>query len=222
MRSTHLITRAFTFGLAAVAVAIGLAASATVASAGYIYLLDGHSVSSLDLKKKTLSTRLKAENELEVECEEGIAESYMTLSEEGKKALGSTAIALSECVWVGAEGFCTINDPGAGEGQILLAGNSEVSGMEEEELEVITESEELGTIYTEGAFCTIPEEEELSGSMAETVLDALKDTKVKLTHFNTRNMNLGASQVTEFTALAHESDPGFFWDSTFAYHQVVL
>jgi hypothetical protein len=206
-------------GLTMLAAVSLMAVSATAAQAKYLLLLNGKSVSSMTFGLEFLTVYAKAENGLKIQCSGGEGSSKAWLAEGGKKLLGSPSGTFTGCVWVGQEKTCTINDEGIG--NLKLIGNDEMSMFGANEYVLIGGNAELGTIYTEGVFCTIPEEEVLGGTASATILDALTDTKVKLADFAPVNVKIGNSKVTEIKGEMHVRDLDNL-TATFGIHLVEL
>jgi hypothetical protein len=210
MHKRHLIKLVGLTVLAAISV---MAVSATAAQAKYTLLLNGKHVAELHLLLKNLPGELKAENGLKIKCSAGEGLAIAKLVEEGKKVTGSAEGTFKGCVWVGSESTCTINDGGAG--QIKAKGTGEVV-MTGEQFRVTATSTEFATVFTEGIFCTIPEEEVVSGT-ADVIIEGeegatmtekltLPKGKVLTGHLENLSLKLGNSKVTELKGDVHISD----------------
>jgi hypothetical protein len=214
MHSRHLTKL---LGVTILAAASVMALGASTAQAKYSLLLNGVSVNTLITTLEILSFFLRAENGLKVQCTGGTGTAEAKLVESGAKVTGSASATWKGCVWVGSEKTCTINDGAAG--QIKVKANGEMVMPSESEYRMAYSSAEFGTIFSEGVFCTIPEEEVLGGSAHLILLDPLTDTLVKLGHLLPLSLKLGNSKVTEIALEVHikdANDP----TKTFAYHLV--
>jgi hypothetical protein len=215
MRSRHKIKL---LGLSVLAVSAVMALSATAAQAKYLLLLNGKSVSSMKFKLEFLSISVKLENGLAIKCTGGVGSSKASLSESGAKLSGAPSATLTGCVWVASEKTCTINDEGAG--QIKLQG-TDLMHMTGTEFYLMGGGAGIGTIFTEGIFCSLPEEEEIGGTASFKVLNALSDTKVKTGDLGSPNLTIGNSKVSELTGEVHVSDADDS-NATFGIHLVEL
>lgn len=214
MHSKHLIKL---LGLTVLAAIGTMAVGASVAQAKYVLLLNGQFVSKDSFTLIILEVSLKAENGLKITCSGGTGNGTGELVESGKKVITSSSTSLKGCVWVGSEKTCTINDGGAG--VINTAKKGELSMSDASTYVVRSTSSEFTTIITEGVFCTIPEEEVLSGTLCLKILEALADTKLKLVHLEAENLKLGNSKVTELSGEIHVSDTDP--NATFGIHLTV-
>jgi hypothetical protein len=211
MRGKHLVKL---FGLSALVIVAIMAVNASATRAAqWQILLNGANVSSITLDLKALASHMTAENGLEVACEGGTGEltgtKNGTPSGDGlatNSVKGSAAVTFEECVWVGSEASCTINDGGAG--LINATGNGEAIMNEAGETLVTASSSQFTTIFTEGVFCTIPEEEEVSGGAHLLLLGAAADTVDKLSHLLPLGLKIGNSSVTELEGEGHITDAG--------------
>ena len=204
-------------GLTALAAIGVMAVSASAANAKWQLLLNGSSVSSGGGPVTSLESSVEVENGLELSCAGGTGSATFELTEEGKKTVGSASGTLEGCVWVGSEKSCTIND--GGKGLINVGGSGELT-MAESETYIVSSSEEFATIYTEGPFCTIPEEEVVSGTLKCHLLNPLEGAKVHVCHREAGSLQLGNSAITRFEGEVHmmDEDP----NATFALHLVAL
>ena len=212
MRKRHLVKMLGLTVLAAISV---MAVSASAANAEWQLLLNGNSVSSATGTLTALAGRLEAENGLEITCTGGTGTASVELTEGNLKAVGSASGTFEGCKWVGSEKACTINDGGkglinvGGEGELTMAGG---------ETYVEATSEEFATVYSEGAFCTIPEEEVVSGTGKCHVLNPLEAATVHLCHLEAGSLKLGNSAVTALEGEVHIEDANP--NATFAWHLV--
>lgn len=191
-------------GLTMLAAVSVMAVSASAAQAKYLLLLNGASVNLLNLDLEGLAGYMLAENGLKIACSGGNGLAHVQVLNGGLSVSGTANATFEGCKWVGAEKTCTINDEGAG---LVHAGGSGELVMPDASTYIVTaESAEFATIYTEGVFCTIPEEEVVSGKGHLLVLDALKDEKVKLGHLLALDLKLGNSKVKELVGEVHISD----------------
>lgn len=193
--------------------------TASVAQANYLLLLNGKSVSSMNLSVELLNTTKTAENGLEIECEGGTGLVAVKLAGGGAKVVGSASVTLEGCIWVGSESVCTIND--GGEGLVNLSAEGELVMSDPSSYKVTASSSEFTTLFTEGIFCTIPEEEVISGTMSVPLLNVLGDTKVKLAHLNADALKLGNLPITELSGESHIRDADNP-NATFGIHLVAL
>jgi hypothetical protein len=191
-------------GLTVLAAVSVLAVGASVAQAKYLALLNGTSVNSATLTGAMVGSGfVTAENGLKIECSSGTGTATATLSGTGEKATGSASAILTGCVWVGSEKTCTINDGGAGvikgkgSGELIMEGTNYL---------VTATSAEFTTILTEGAFCTIPEEEVASGTAHALINNALADTKAKTAKLLNLSLKLGNSKIKELNATVEGKD----------------
>lgn len=205
-------------GLTSFAALAALAFSATAAQANYLLLLEGESVQLLNLSVLDLLILVKSENGLDLHCKNGEGTKHVALIGGGTGISTSTSITWIDCEWTGSESTCTINDEG--EGLVNVSGNGSLTMSGPSEYGITLSSSELATIYTEGVFCTIPEEEVISGTIGAELLNALEDSKVKLSHHEALDANLGNSQITELSGEAHIRDENP--DATFGVHLVEL
>lgn len=201
-------------GVTMLAIIGAMAVSASAAQAKLLLLLNGKSVNQLILTLEYLPGYIKAENGLKLECTGGTGTATAEAVEEGKKVTGSASFTFTGCKWAGNK-FCTINDGGVG--LIKLSGSGELTmpdGLNGKEYLKIYSSASFAKIKSEGEFCTIPEEETLSGTMSLTLLEGDNDTtKVKLGHLKSINLLLGKSKITECVGEVHirDQDPNATW-----------
>jgi hypothetical protein len=188
--------------LAAVSV---MAVSASVAQAKYLLLLNGVSVPELHLGFVGLKGFLKAENGLKLECQSSEGLAIAKSLEEGKKVtITETNATFKECVWVGSEKTCTIND--GGKGLIKVKGAGEVSMANKTSYLLKLSGAPFTTLFTEGVFCTIPEEEEIKGGVHVLVEGELPNGTLILGKLAALDIKLGNSKVTELTGEVHLYD----------------
>jgi hypothetical protein len=198
MQKRHLIKL---LGLTVLAAISAMAVSATVAQAKFLLLLEGKSVAKINSSLIGLKGRMKAENGLTLECQGGKGEATAESVESGAKVTISVSGTIEGCVWVGSEKTCTIND--GGKGLIHSAGTGEVV-MPSEGLYIMSiGSSHLASVFTEGVFCTIPEEEEISGTTHLHIEGKLPEGKLLLGNELALNEKLGNSKVTELTGEVH-------------------
>jgi hypothetical protein len=185
-------------GLTVLAAISVMAVSASAAQAHYLLLLNGASVASETLSLTQIGTgSITAENGLKISCSGGTGTATANLSVSKEKVTGEAKAKFTGCVWVGSEKTCIINDGGAG--VINAKGTGEVI-MEGTNYLITATSAEFTTVLTEGAFCTIPEEEVVSGTAHALINNALADTKLKTANLLNLSLKLGNSKVTSLTA----------------------
>jgi hypothetical protein len=201
MQSRSLIKLLCLTILAAISV---MAASASAAQAKYLLLLNGKSVPMLLLGTESLSSYIKAENGLKIQCTGGEGILHLTLFESATQLISSTESTFKGCVWVGSEKTCTINDGGVG--LINATGTGKVVMPAAETYIATVESPEFATIFTEGVFCTLPEEEIISGSFHSLIENASASTKTKSGKRLVLNGKLGNSKITEMVGELHFND----------------
>lgn len=178
--------------------------NASTAQAEYLLLLNGEAVEKVDLALDKLPSHIKASNGRRVNCSGGGGS--IGLSRLGQILGLFLSFHWYNCSWEGAETTCTINDESEeGEGVIQGSGSGEVV-MDEGSYYAQFESEEIATIYTEGVFCTVPEEEVISGIGHIIFDDALEDAKEKLGQLAPLDLKLGNSEVEELEGTVHISD----------------
>jgi hypothetical protein len=205
-------------GLALLAAISIMAVSASAAQAKYLLLLNGASITTENLVvTQEGSGFITAENGLKIQCSGGSGTATVNAVEESKKVTGSASATFTGCVWVGSEATCTINDGGVG--KIKAAGSGEVI-MEGTNYLITATNAAFTTVLTEGAFCTIPEEEVVSGTAHVLVLNALADTTSKQGHLLTLSLKLGNSKVKELSSLVLVTDANP--NATYGIHLVKL
>lgn len=200
----HAKRRVRFIGLVVLAAVSVMAGNVSAAQAKYLLLFNGASVNLLKFSLEILKVYKILENGLKLECSGGSGSAEAKASESGTKVTGSASLTLKGCIWTGAEKTCTINDGGIG--QIKYQANGELIMPDASTYTVTATSAEFGTVYTEGVFCTIPEEEVVSGTMSVSILNALDDAKVKLAHVKADNLKLGVSKVKEMVGEVHIMD----------------
>ncbi len=201
MHKRHLIKLLGLTVLAAIGV---MAVSVTAAQAKYLLLLNGAAVEELHLKIEGLEVKIKAKNGLTMKCTSAEGLAIIKKMEGGLKVTGEVSGTFKGCVWVGSEKTCTINDGGVG--LIKFKSSGEIVMPDASTFILNFESAGFSLIKTEGAFCTIPPEEILSGSFHILIENALEDTKVKLGKILQLKVLLGKSELTELTGEVHISD----------------
>jgi len=196
--------------LSALAIIAVMAMSASAAQAEWRLLLNGKKVTELHLRLSGLPGYIKAENGLKIACSGG--EGLAIVKSEGATPKGTASATFTGCKWE-SNPQCIIND--GGEGRINASGAGEVTMLPGEEHYVVTATsgagEPFAIIYSEGAKCTLPEEEEVTGTGSALILEALKDATLKLAHLKADNLKLGNSKVSELVGEVHISD---FLDAT--------
>jgi hypothetical protein len=195
-----------------------MAVSVSAAQAKYRLLLNSSSVKKGGLNGTLTGTgSITAENGLKIQCSGGTGAVTGELSATEEKVTGSASVTLTGCVWIGSEKTCTINDGGAG--KIKGSGTGEVI-MEGTNYLVTASSAAFTTVLTEGAFCTIPEEEVVSGTAHALIENALADTKTKTGKLLNLSLKLGNSKITSLSAAGSftSSEP----NATMGIHLVVL
>lgn len=201
-------------GLTSLAASGLMAMSTSEAQAKYSVLLNGKSIVEITRRLTYLNHHISAENGLKINCTGGEGTATGKVLEGGLKISTSATGTLKGCVWVGSEKTCTINDGGVG--LIKTSGSGEVTMPDASTYVERLSNANFATIFTEGVFCTIPEEEVLSGTVNMKILNPLEDTKVKLLDLTGGELVLGNSKVTEVAGETHVEDLN--GDSTFAFH----
>ncbi len=193
-------------GLTVLAAISVMAVSATAAQAKWLLLLNGAAVEELHLGIAGLEGKLTAKNGLKIKCTSGEGLAIVKKVEGGLKVTGEASGTFKGCVWVGSEKTCTINDGGVGFIKAAGTGEALMEGAETNKVIANAESASFSVIKTEGAFCTVPAEEIVSGSAHVLIENALEDTKIKLGKILQLKLFLGKSEVTELSQEVHISD----------------
>jgi hypothetical protein len=202
MHKKHLIKL---IGLTVLAAISAMAVTASAAQAKYLLLLNEEDKTQLTFNIEILpGGYMKADNGLKVACSGGTGTGSATLSGDAKTVGGSATVNFSGCVWVGSEKTCTIKAEGVS-GRIHASGTGAVS-MSGSKYFVTAASSEFTVIHSEGAFCTIPEEEVVSGSATIEVEGAEAETKLKKAHFSSEALFLGEAEVEEIVGEASITD----------------
>jgi hypothetical protein len=202
-------------GLALLMAASAMAISASVVQAKYLLLQKQKSVNDIPLTLALVgSGSLEAENGLKIECKTGTGFAWATLGGSKEKVSTEASIILRGCVWIGSEKTCVINDGGeGGEGMIKVKGSGEVIMSGSSYLATMSSFlVPLATIFTEGTFCTIPEQEEIYGAAHGLIENALADTTTKSLKLLNLSLTLGNSKVKSLSATlsaVHFSIPTF-------------
>ncbi len=211
MLKKHLIKA---LGLSVLAIVGVMAVTASAAQANYVLELNEKPVTLLHLLLEGLHGLLVAENGLEILCTGGHGLAHVVNN--GATVTGNANGTFTGCVWVGAEETCIIEDPEGGEGVIKAEGTGEVV-MEEGNYKVVTTNEnEFAVVYTEGLFCTIPEEEVVEGTASASLPDAEEEIATHLASLHADSLRLGGSNVKSLEGEVHitDLDP----EATFSIH----
>jgi hypothetical protein len=192
-------------GLTVLATISVMAMSASAAQAKYLLLLNGTSALELHIGFKGLKGKLKAENGLKIECQSSDGLAIAKSLEEGKKVSIINASGIfKECKWIGSEKTCTINDGGVG--LINAVGTGEIGMLTPKEYLIKLSGKPFTTVLTEGAFCTIPEEEVVEGGVHILIPEELPQGTLILGSLAPLELKLGNSKVSELTGEVHLYD----------------
>ena len=185
-------------------VAVGLTAiGAATAQAGYKLSKGGASTSLLEVVGEVLLTELNTEGEVNLHCGGGGA--GIGLGAGGGVVLGGADIHYGGCSVLGNP-FCEVSsEPAAGDMELLIFGEGEVVSMTGSVTTFLIESSELSTVYFEGPFCTLPEEEVISGSLNLNVLEAETSATTHMVHIEEDELFFGEN-AAEFSGSAHMQD----------------
>lgn len=188
--------------LSALAIVGVMAVSASAAQGAVHILLNGTNVNLVNLNVLFLHGELEA-NGLVILCEHGKGTAHATT--DLVTIEGLALIVFTDCVWVGSEGTCTINDPETGVGTIHAHGEGEVY-MEGSDWFIEAEDSNFATIHTEGIFCNIPAEEVVSGGAKAVIHNAEEAATSHSGEIVEQHLFLGENPVERFVAEAHVTD----------------
>ncbi len=191
-------------GLSVLAIIGMTAIGASTAQAKYVLRLNEEPVSALHLLLDGLHGVIKAENGLELLCTGG--HGLIEAKNLESTVVGSMSREFTGCVWVGAEETCIIEDPEGGEGVIKAEGTGKIEMVGGAYNVVTTNEKEFAVVYTEGLFCTLPEEEVVEGTASASLPDAEEEATTHSAELHAVDIRLGGSQITHLEGEVHVSD----------------
>ena len=170
-------------GLSMLVAVTAMAVSASAAQAKWLVLLDGKSVSTIKLGISAPKGELLVPGlGLAIVCEGGTGSVSASLSNENKTLSGSASIIFSGCTDLNFGEVCDVSSIGDAAGTIKSGGEG-AAGMEGEEYFVDASSSEFTNITYTGEECPLTEiDGRVNGKVRVTLLDALKDTNLKVGH----------------------------------------
>jgi hypothetical protein len=174
-------------GLTLLALVGMTAVSSSVAQAAYQLLEDGQAVDSVTVDVTVLPGEILVPKlELAIYCEGGTGSA--TLEKEGSGVVGLATAEFEECEMLDNP-FCEVEfSPAHVEGHLLMEGD--------EYFVLAMDEEEFTTIFMSGAFCSLPEESPIHGSLILKFLEPLEDLVAHLAHLQDHGLFFGAHEMT--------------------------
>lgn len=187
-------------GISFLALVLIMAISATAAEAKWLLLVNGKSVSSIQVVGSGKGGELLVANGIAINCAGGIeGAAKVSLSESGGAVSGSGTVSLTGCFELNFGEACDVHSPGQPAGTIVASGSA-VGTMIGEEVSALTTGNPFTVVEFTGEECPLTEiNGQISGSIKGTVLNPLEDLKLHQIQFVNEGLLFGGEETEVHT-----------------------